>query len=63
MKRRQLKGKLGLCIESVRQRLSEARKNVDEDQKLASRTKFALDYLYSSEDMAHLISAVRSLGN
>ena len=49
-------------IEEVRAKVKIAQAEATEDAKLCNRTSTALDYLYSSKDMAKLIKCVKDLG-
>ena len=48
-------------LEVVQRKVSEAHKNATEDQKLCNRTAFALDYLFTYNDMSRLIEALNNL--
>ena len=52
----------GKKIEEVRQKVKVAQENATEDKKLCNRTSFALDFLYTSKDMAQLIQILKDIG-
>lgn len=60
-KQRQVKEAWCKRIQEVRRRVRKAQQNVTEEKKLCNRTVSALDFLYTSKDMANLIKVLRDL--
>ena len=61
-KQRKVKEVWSKRIQEVRERVKNAKKNATEEKKLYRRTVSALDFLYTSKDMAFLIRVIRDLG-
>ena len=61
-KQRKIKEAWSKRIEEIRLNVQKAKEAVTEEKKLYHRTMLALDFLYSSKDMAYLIRVTRDLG-
>ena len=61
-KQRQVKEAWCKRIKEIRDRIRNAQINAIEENKLYRRTISALNFLYTSKDMAYLIKVIRDLG-